>query len=117
MPTKPNETGWTTADPKVDGVYWWRADESDNDPDIHFVQGESFYQVGFASSEFTAKFGGEWFGPISPSDFEQLIRLRKAVSDALEWIEASLDYDDVAMDGSRVMTALREALANTGEQS
>lgn len=62
---------WLKA-PMGDGIYWWRADEADNDPDIHFVQGEFFYQVGFASSETVANFGGEWLGPITPNSVAQM---------------------------------------------
>jgi hypothetical protein len=84
--TKPSTTTqtrelepWSKESPTVDGVYWWRADASDNDPDIHFVRGDFFYQVGFASSEAVANFGGEWLGPITPSTTERVIRLREAL--------------------------------------
>ena len=85
MTTEP-QLPWTKESPTIDGVYWWRADASDNDPDIHFVQGEFFYQVGLASSEVVANFGGEWLGPITPapSDTEQGLR------EALDQVEAAM---------------------------
>lgn len=36
-------SSWTTEDPKVDGVYWWREDVNDPDPDIHSVVAGRFY--------------------------------------------------------------------------
>jgi hypothetical protein len=62
---------WTKDAPTADGVYWWRDSPADSDPDIHEVQGEFFYQVGFASSELVANFGGEWLGPITPEQINE----------------------------------------------
>jgi hypothetical protein len=62
---------WTKDAPTAEGVYWWRDSAVDNDPDVHLVQGEFFYQVGFASSELVANFGGEWLGPITPEQVSE----------------------------------------------
>lgn len=102
---------WTKDDPKVDGVYWWRSDAKDNDPDIHEVAGESFYQVGFGSSEWVANFGGEWLGPITSEQAEQFDALRKAAEDALRYFEDTGESCRTA----DIVTALRRALGK--EQS
>lgn len=59
----------------------------------------------------------------APSDFEQLIPLRKAGRDALETIQKLVNVLDfrtqrgVAIDADRVASALNEALAHTGDKS
>lgn len=123
MPTKPDsETGWTKDDPKVDGVYWWRADANDPDPDLHSVVNGRFYEVGMSQCTVVENFGGEWLGPVSPSDFEQLLRLRETALNALIWMDWWKDptvsaYPDGLPPMSEIITALREVLAHTGEQS
>lgn len=63
---------WTREDPKVDGVYWWRADANDPDPDIHSVVAGRFYEVGMSQCTVAKNFGGEWLGPIRSTDFDHL---------------------------------------------
>lgn len=57
---------WSKESPKVDGVYWWRADRADSDPDIHRVVDGIFFEVGEQFSRVVEGFGGEWLGPIFP---------------------------------------------------
>lgn len=86
---------WSKEAPAVDGVYWWRADERDNDPDIHLVQGEFFYQVGFGSSELVANFDGEWRGPITPTSIsDTATRMREAcVNRVKEYLRRAKNID------------------------
>lgn len=59
----------------------------------------------------------------APSDFEQLIRLRKAGRDAIATIQKLVNVLDLqtqrgmAIDADRVASALNEALAHTGKKS
>ena len=120
--TKPDsDTEWSREDPKVDGVYWWRADANDPDPDIHSVVAGRFYEVGMSQCTAVENFGGEWLGPISPSDFEQLLRLRKTASEARDWfawwVESTEAAPPLGTKGANdILAAFRETLAHTGEQ-
>lgn len=58
---------WSKESPKVNGVYWWRADAKDLEPDIHAVVAGQFYQIGSSESVVVENFGGEWLGPITPT--------------------------------------------------
>lgn len=77
------ESGWTK--PQADGVYWWRLNQTDI-PDAVIVKGDVFYD--FAETEPTATTLGEFLGPISPSDAEQLSELRKITEKtlSLKWL-------------------------------
>ena len=104
------ENGWTKSLPDNDGVYWYRFDAKSQPDVVEVRNGDIYYIADGVGLSVANHEGGEFLGPFTASDFEQPAALRKAAGDALEWIEASLDYDDLAMDGSRVMAALREAL-------
>lgn len=97
------ETGWSKEFPSQTGDYWFRTDEHDPMVIIEISGGgiPGGAPVPFRVYEFGMEEGGiskatfqrkyrraEYLGPISPSDFEQLIRLRKALSDALESLDA-----------------------------
>lgn len=68
-------TGWTKEWPD-DGVYWFRLDAGSL-PDIAEIWGGDVYYTGDKVGVSVRNHdGGEWLGPISPSDVEQLIQLR-----------------------------------------
>lgn len=82
-----DEPGWTTKLPTANGVYWYRFDAKSL-PDIVQVHGRDVYYtgegVGLSVVNHT---GGEFLGPLSPSDAEQLSELRKAAQVALPPLE------------------------------
>lgn len=98
---------WSKDDPKTDGVYWWRADRLDFEPDIHSVVVGRFYQIGEMHSCKVEGFGGEWLGPITAQQAEQFDALRKAGEAALKYIQTDPVLDD---DGIEIVAALRRAL-------
>ena len=71
------ETGWTKRTPALDGMYWWRADERDYEPEMHEIADGKVYRMESRRSESADNYGGEWLGPISPSDTEQLAELQR----------------------------------------
>lgn len=77
------ETGWTTTTPTLNGMYWWRAGASDYEPEMHEIVDGKVYRMESRQSESVENYGGEWLGPISPADAEQLGELR---SEALKGI-------------------------------
>lgn len=114
MSTKPDsDTGWTAS--PAQGFYWWRLDANDP-PDPVLVEN------GLAEGKSISVYGGEFLGPISPDDFEQLIQLRNAAQDAERflawWCEATVPNPPKGVRGAKkTLAALREALAHKGEQS
>lgn len=83
------ETGWTRNTPTENGIYWYRLD-AQSLPDIVQVHDDDVYYTGEATACGLANHDDEWLGPLSPSDFEQLIRLREAAGDAAQWIDELL---------------------------
>lgn len=73
------EANWSNTAPTVDGVYWWRFGADDDEPEAHRVIAGVGYYAGTDPPEPIGNYDGEWLGPISPSDFEQLVRLRDEV--------------------------------------
>ena len=132
MPTtKPDpETGWTTERPQVDGDYFyrWRGQRT-----IYSIALGKIWGALSGTEQHPPLEGAEWLGPFTPSDFEQLIRLRSqpSVSDAIKEVERLYDewwdidrrrWLNVVLERLRALntqTGEREALAlrPTGEQS
>lgn len=117
MSTKPDtDTGWSKDDPKVDGVYWWRADANDSDPDIHSVVNGRFYEVGMSQCTVVENFGGEWLGPFTASDFEQLIRLRKLGIEARDVLALLVPYGKIhTVEGVRYPDGTHSEAVDRGE--
>lgn len=84
------EIGWTRTVPQVNSVYWWRKTLRLGDGEIIERFRGLFYtersRFGATESDME-QLGGEWLGPISSSDFEQLTRLREASQSILEVVE------------------------------
>lgn len=80
---------WTKEGPKIDGVYWWRWPQNGQQIVFEVYGGKVFLGM----QEQHPPTDGEWLGPIAPSDFEQLTRLR-------EWKESAMTllarYDSIA---------------------
>lgn len=130
MSTKPDtETGWSKELPEAQGWYWVRSGPRGLPVAVEFFPtmmdrrrpmvrypGKDGFMVAIAGD---AK--PEWLGPISPSDFEQLLRLRAAARSAMEWMSWWVESEGAdPPDGPstpEILAALREALTNTGEQS
>lgn len=82
MTTKPDtETSWTTERPQVDGDYFYRW----NGQECVFTIALGKIWGGMDEQHPPLK-GAEWLGPFTTSDFEQLIRLRKAAKTALPYV-------------------------------
>ena len=75
------EAGWTSKKPIVAGWYWWRGKEESGIALVfpadkpmpwhtsdHSARVQLFYSAGGMSSTRVNDFGGEWLGPISPTD-------------------------------------------------
>lgn len=96
--SKEQATRWAKYDPTVDGVYWWRADATDFEPDIHSVVQGRFYEVGERFPREVEAIGGEWLGPITPEQtnerdqlLSEVVQLRAALkpfADLIDDIEA-----------------------------
>jgi hypothetical protein len=86
MTTNPNpNTGWIREFPILEGVYFSRVDEGDNDPipvRVEINRGEyEVFEFGLDRNCIKDyRDGGEWLGPFSPADLEELGRLRSALS-------------------------------------
>lgn len=106
---KKTETGWT--DSPTQGVYWWRLGANDTPDPVRIKNG-------FAEGKLISVYGGEFLGPISPSDFEQLTRLREI---AKQFVVAYEGKEHQLGNGQalRSFLQLREALAQprTGGES
>lgn len=79
------ETGW--GKPTTDGVYWWRL-STDDTPDPVTVRGDFAYDTGYPEPTSTSL--GEFLGPISPSDAEQLMELQRLAMKLIEAAQFSL---------------------------
>lgn len=75
------ETGWTKEWPTVDGVYWYRLDSASVADVVEVCRGDVYYAGDGVGVSVRNHDGGEWLGPISPSDAEQLIELRTLLRD------------------------------------
>ena len=136
MPTKTDsDTGWTDQYPHKadagDEYYFVRRKDRSDVVIMGFSMGQAWLNgVSYDPAEMRSLL---FLGPLSPSDFEQLIRLRTAITEALE----AIDDAEAAMSGAEAhcpsdlaialrgrgqrlrnrAKELREALATTGEQS
>lgn len=81
--TKPDtETGWTKEFPAIDGYYWMRFAPDDRCPMPVRYDNGYMHEIGVADDmRWVRDTEKAEFLPASPSDFEQLIRLRKEVVD------------------------------------
>lgn len=108
------ENGWTADDPKVDGWYLWRADANDKYPDIASVAAGKFYEIGSRNGTTVENLGGQWLGPFTAQDIEQLAALRKASANAIMYLNTlggALQYPR-NKEAQNVAAALREALGD-----
>lgn len=114
--TAQTEKGWTRKFPTAYGIYWARTPkaakaflmEFDRYGNWHFGSEVSTFDDELKRSDY------EWLGPISPSDTEQLIRLR-------DWKESAMtilaQYDAVADSfGGRLGSSKMENLERGVEQ-
>lgn len=128
MSTKPDSaTGWSNKFTSAIGYYFVRErGEDPADASIIEYQGSERAYISGADDNFYKEWSSgrfEFLGPFTASDFEQLIRLRKVGRDALATIQKLINVLDLktqrgmAIDADNVASALREALANTGDES
>ena len=99
------EAGWTRKKPTVAGWYWWRGKEESgialvfpaykpmpwhtSDPSARV---QLFYSAGGMSSTRVNDFGGEWLGPISPTDRQQ--GRVEGLRDSMDDLRKRMDRDD-----------------------
>lgn len=110
------ETGWTTEWPAVNGIYWarWQSTVSVNTFIVEVI-GKRFYMTGRSlicpNHETPAPY--EWLGPLSPSDAEQLIELRKLlVAAAIPYEALLLDAESRRWIAPEVWEAMETAVIN-----
>ena len=98
------EAGWTREVPKEIGVYWWRSNAADNHPWIVRVHrgglGLMLMQT-IGGPLVPIGEGGEWIGPISPTDRQQgrVEGLREAAKEVLRQataIDAANKFNEMA---------------------
>lgn len=128
MPTKSDsDRGWSKEFPTVNGFYWVRTEQYRELPaEFDGRSISALYGLRLFADDLP-RLLPEYLGPISPSDFEQLLRLRKAGRDADEALRLIQGYGfqlDNSAHGQEIrrraieaIEALREALAPKGEQS
>lgn len=108
------EAGWTRKKPTVAGWYWWRGKEESGIALVfpadkpmpwhtsdHSARVQLFYSAGGMSSTRVNDFGGEWLGPISPTDRQQglVAGLREAAKEVLcqaTAIDAANKFNEMA---------------------
>lgn len=91
MPTtKPDtDTGWSKEFPTADGYYWMRFAPDDRCPMPVRYDNGYMHEIGVADDmRWVRDTEKAEFLPASPSDFEQLIRLRKAAGVSQKLIDA-----------------------------
>lgn len=126
------ETGWSKEFAALGDGWYWSKKTSLPRPRrdvLHVVNSQVAFGSMWLRPDKDPMFfeNREWLGPLSPSDFEELIRLRKSASNARGFIQyVSRDIDISATGNARrvyerrlasILTELSEALAHTGEQS
>lgn len=83
-------TEWLTELPTKNGVYWYRFDAKSR-PDIVQIHDKDVYYTGDGIGLTLAHHtGGQFLGPVSPSDAEQLAELRRVAQSTLEEIRSTL---------------------------
>lgn len=68
------EAGWTREKPTKNGWYWWRFDASTSATIVRIMvcgDGSLAEMSNNGHLLLAANFGGEWFGPLSPNDYQQ----------------------------------------------
>ena len=89
------EAGWTREVPKEIGVYWWRSNAADNHPWIVRVHrgglGLMLMQT-IGGPLVPIGEGGEWIGPISPTDRQQ--GRVEGLRDSMDDLRKRMDRDD-----------------------
>lgn len=116
------ETGWTDKYPYKSGAgdeYYFVDRKDRNDVVImSFSMGIAWLNgISYEPAELRSHL---FLGPLSPDDFEQLIRLRKVADLTLKVLDDAdhgLDVYSLAPSLRSAAKALREALAHKGEQS
>lgn len=86
------ETGWMKEFPQVSGWYWMRGFRQYRTLPTE-VNGDKFgmmYGNGVLFDAVDAE-GAEFLGPLSPSDAEQLVELRRVAGETLQWLEEKRD--------------------------
>ena len=124
MPTtKPDtERGWTKEFPATSGIYWarWPSSVTVNTFIVEVI-GKRFYMTGrsLICPNHETPYPAEWRGPISPSDFEQLTRLRAVAATVLKYLDQQSGRDyPFNKEPQSLARALSVALAQrTGEKS
>lgn len=112
--TKPDgETGWSKEWPTVDDYYFRRINQWDIPSLVRIVGDTCRFTDGSSEGRHECY---EFLGPVTASDFEQLIRLREIASRAVDVLNVvnahmKLDY------AKQVADELREALAHKGGES
>lgn len=86
-------SGWIKAVPQGDGVYFSRLDEYDKEPTPIRVEGAALYEFGCEENLRRVHEQEEWeyLGPVSPSDTEELFRLRAEVAAQKRLLKVSQD--------------------------
>ena len=121
--TKPDsETGWTDEFPEVEEkFYWMRHKQNHADINVGLLRDRTLLLAEGTTHSKSRRRDFEYL-PASPSDFEQLLRLRKAARNAMKWMSwwvesEGADIPDGVPSTPEILAALREALANTGGES
>lgn len=103
-----NETGWTKEYPSLaHGSRFWLRHAPDAEPELHQLTGGRGWMESFGIVRDTTEF----LGPVTASDAEQLIQLRKAGTRMLEVFETYKERHLVPAYLVNALADLRDALA------
>ena len=109
------ENGWTQQLPTANGIYWYQID-AESTPDVVQIHNRDVYYTGEAgATSLTSHVGGQWLGPISPSDFQQLAALREVGDKVVQAVEFALTTPGMIRGRNLLevtVAALREALGD-----
>lgn len=111
---RPSAVAWSDEFPEVEETFYWvRHKQNHADLNVGLLRDRTLLLAEGGSMSKSTRKDFE-FLPASPSDFEQLIRLRKAAGDLL----AAMDQLPMRFGSTeQSVTALREALGHTGGKS
>lgn len=106
------KTRWTGLFPQVDGYYWMRLDADDTVPTIIRYEARQLYEVGNADDIRWNSYlqSAQFLGPVSHSDAEQLIELRRISGLALSTLRRLIGTLDSG--SQRGMAQDAESIAN-----
>ncbi len=109
---------WKRGVPSIDGYYWMRLDPKDDNPMPVRWEKLNLHEIGVDGDlrRYMDIHAAEFLGPITPSDSEQLVRLREVAEHVLTYLdrESGRQYP-FNKEPQNIAAALRNALGTQRE--